>query len=397
MKILAISLTPTHPANAGNRARILEMCRALKDAGHDLHFVFSPREEGNEVAMKAFFGESKFHVVPYEKSKFETNFFCRVLRKFGRLANLESAYRFGIDAWYPHSLSTYLKNISSNMKFDMVLVEYIFLTAAFRHFPDTLKVCDTHDRFADRHRIYLEAGRKPNWFSTTQAEEKRAIKRADAVIAIQDTEKQYFSETLGHPLVVRIGHLAPINERPHNHSKTANLLFVASDNVINVDGIRYFIDHTLPLIAKKRPDVKLVLAGTICRAIPDSPRVEKLNFVPDLNDAYSNTAVVINPIQYGTGLNIKTIEALGSGIPLACTEAGSRGLEDHRNHAFLCAGDSDHETMSAIILRFLEDPRSSIEFGEKGLALAKQWNSEQIRELSNLLNRNVSQSKSEGK
>jgi glycosyltransferase involved in cell wall biosynthesis len=47
-----------------------------------------------------------------------------------------------------------------------------------------------------------------------------------------------------------------------------------------------------------------------------------------LVDTYARAAVVINPVKFGTGLPVKTIEALSYGKPIVATSAGGRDLED---------------------------------------------------------------------
>jgi hypothetical protein len=55
-KILVVSMTPTHPPNAGNRIRILGMSRWLREQGHEVHFLYSDQGWGDNEGMKAFWG-----------------------------------------------------------------------------------------------------------------------------------------------------------------------------------------------------------------------------------------------------------------------------------------------------------------------------------------------------
>ncbi|MBR9704033.1 hypothetical protein GOV12_01370, partial [Candidatus Pacearchaeota archaeon] len=43
-KILVISPTPTHPQNAGNRARVYDLLRNIKNLGYEIHLVYDDRE-----------------------------------------------------------------------------------------------------------------------------------------------------------------------------------------------------------------------------------------------------------------------------------------------------------------------------------------------------------------
>jgi glycosyltransferase involved in cell wall biosynthesis len=51
--------------------------------------------------------------------------------------------------------------------------------------------------------------------------------------------------------------------------------------------------------------------------------------------AYRAAKVVINPIRYGSGLKIKTVEALSKGKALVTTECGASGIMKGRDEAFM--------------------------------------------------------------
>ena len=48
MKILVVSPTPSHPQNAGNRARIYKLLLNLKEQGHEIHLLFDDREYSSD-------------------------------------------------------------------------------------------------------------------------------------------------------------------------------------------------------------------------------------------------------------------------------------------------------------------------------------------------------------
>lgn len=52
-KVLVVSPTPSHPQNAGNRARIYGMLKELKRQGYEIHFVYDDRESYNKHVKKS--------------------------------------------------------------------------------------------------------------------------------------------------------------------------------------------------------------------------------------------------------------------------------------------------------------------------------------------------------
>ncbi len=84
------------------------------------------------------------------------------------------------------------------------------------------------------------------------------------------------------------------------------------------------------------------------------PDVEFLGHVEDLEPEYSQASLVINPIWIGTGLKIKTIEALARRKPLVTTQKGTEGLGEECENA--CAVSAGEEDFSDKVVSLLTHP-----------------------------------------
>lgn len=373
--ILIISPVPTHPCLAGNRARILHLGAALKDRGYNVSFAHIGFEMGDESAMKTFWGEDNYNFIPYTKPKHR---FKGRLKRIKHIFDKHAYFKYSIDEWYDSSIDLPIKSLCTANNIDTVIVEYVFFSKCLINFDSgTRKLLDTHDVFSDRHEKFLAQGKKPIWFSTTKKQEAKALNRADYVIAIQKEERDFFSEltqrpviTTGHPVFVT----APSSPKRHN-----TLLFMGSDNLNNIDAVNYFLVNIFPLILKQKPDVELLLVGTICNRIDEQDNVIKLGKVDDLDEIYQLATVVINPIQFGTGLKIKNIEALGYSKPLVTTTIGAAGMEAGINHAFLI-GDNPNEFTKAV-LSILSSKHQQKALSEGAYDFALVWNKEVMNDL----------------
>ena len=86
---------------------------------------------------------------------------------------------------------------------------------------------------------------------------------------------------------------------------------------------------------------------------------------------YRNIDVVVNPIEFGSGLKIKNVEAIAYGKPLITTPHGANGFVD-TPHASVLVADSPEHWRAAIDR--LSDPEEIASTGE----LARQLSANQF-------------------
>jgi len=388
-KILMVSPYPSHPPNAGSNVRIVQLASALKNMGHEVHFLFSQQfDDGDEEEMDDFWGGLAYGIPP------EPPFPRRGLKKkiveaLRNLSKLElhclDQVYYDIDDWYEPLMDAYLVELTNRHFFDVVIVEYVFLSSAFKHFSDdTLKIVDTHDIFTNRHRNFLELNSDEaySWFTATAAGEKHGLDRADLVIAIQQEEEQHF-KLITERAVVTIGHIIqpnlPLQETGHQQE----LLYVGARTPDNRQGLEFFAKEVMPKVLESYPATKLLLVGNICDEVSVFPGCEKLGLVDDLDSVYKRATVVINPALSGTGLAIKSVEALHYAKPLVAMPAGARGLKEWSDKALLMAHDAS-EFASHVVQLFDDDELREL-FSQQAYEFSKRYRKGNMDRLSTVI------------
>ena len=236
--------------------------------------------------------------------------------------------------------------------------------------PNILKVLDAQDVFTDRNKRMEEAGIPMKWFSVPRQQEKRGLDRFDVIVAIQEHEAQFYRALTKRP-VVTVGHLlavASVGPPP----VIPQLLIVASDNPINIDGVRWFLQDVWPGILTLRPDAMLRIVGRVCAHLAPSSHVLLEGALDDLLPVYAAASIVINPLRGGTGLKIKGAEALGAGRVVVSTPSAAVGLEEAIGHGLMVATDA-HE-MVAIIDGLLSDRDTLCKLSAAAALFAREWN-----------------------
>jgi hypothetical protein len=381
MKILFISPTPTHPQNAGNRTRIFKMVELLKEQGHDVSFVYSNQEHSDIEGMRNYWGDSLYVVdysAPLRQKKIK--WLDGLLNKL----NKDRSYYSSIDDFYNQNLDGFLNELTLKNIFDIVIVEYVFLSKAFLNFPvSTLKVLDTHDVMTNRHRLFLDNGKNPSWYSTSAAQEQKGLNRADHIISIQDNEKNHFSKLTSKPITT-IGHLVDIYPMDLASSPPRKkILFLGSNNPSNVFGLQRFIAETFPSLRVLIPDLELVIVGSVCSRVLDQEGIVKMGEMTNLESIYDLSDIVINSLTIGTGLKIKSIEALGFSKALVSTSVGADGLEDGIGSAFLVANNTEEFCNALNLIIF--DAKTYLNLCGNAAKFSEIWNKDVKNELCNLL------------
>lgn len=322
MHALVTSPVPSHPQNHGNRARVFALCKELQARGYKVHFLYGGLEglaASQEQALRTEWDH--VYILPKEA----------ITRKRSR----RSYYL--IDDWYPAAVTEMVARILAIWDVRICLANYVWfsgwLDAVPTHIP---RFIDTHDIFGNRHKALKRDGLQPNWFYTTPKEEAKALARASTVLAIQDEEAKAFARLTKTP-VETLGffdephYLSPLT--PESRQKL-RVGYIASDNPINQNAMAG-LNESLAQNPQLTDRCDFFLAGPICATGPgEASQFTRLGFVPSVEDFYRDMHVILNPNIGGTGLKIKSVEALRYGRPLLATRDAMIGIASpHAQHA----------------------------------------------------------------
>ena len=223
--------------------------------------------------------------------------------------------------------------------------EYLWMAHSLTVVTDGIvKIIDTHDLMHKRAAIYDPHGIKP-YCRISREREAEQLNKADVIIAIQDREAKEFEAMCPERKVVTVGHwVDDIKAYPCDESSNI-IMLVGSDNPSNVMGANQFLAHWHE-IRKQCPDIELRVYGSLCDKIEPAPGIELYGFVQLLDRAYATAKLVINPTTLGTGLKIKTVEAMAHGRAVVSTPCGAEGI-----HGGVCVSWS----LPRDIIRLLND------------------------------------------
>jgi hypothetical protein len=313
--VLIVSPIASHPPDQGNAARIQAEATELRRRGIAVDFFYYGMEGLSQEQFDAMNG-------------FWRRFF---FLRSEALPPPSLPRTWGIDDWCSDNLCEQVANVCRKHSYDAVIVNYVWMSKILDALPPTLKVIDTHDLFGDRHLVAEGSKLVPRWYFTTVPEENLGFARADVVIGIQSVESGKIAArhsgrtiTVGHPIEPHF----LLRRRPGSEP-AFRFGYIGSGNPFNVASVTA-IDRAIAEIG----GLSWTLAGTISRRQLDLvSHPYRMGTVDQLKDFYDNVDCVLNPMMGGTGLKIKTIEALAFGRPIIGTVDAFEGIESrHRFH-----------------------------------------------------------------
>ena len=227
-------------------------------------------------------------------------------------------------------------------------------------------IIDTHDIQAsaleDRHEINPWTHRYDS-LERLERSEIAHLKSADVMVHLSVDDLRFFQErfpqkahvlampTIDQAFVSMVERTEPRADDP------IDILFVGQSTTPNTAAIQWFFEKVWPLIADRGYRLKVVggISTAIREKLPAIYAAFASYFVgptatADLAPFYASARCVIAPMISGTGVSIKTIEALALGKPFVGTSKAYRGMPTGRlESAGLRAYDTPESFADAIV------------------------------------------------
>lgn len=138
----------------------------------------------------------------------------------------------------------------------------------------------------------------------------------------------------------------------------------------NIETAEYIVHEVMPLLRKERPEVSLLLAGSSparrVKALSAQPGVTVSGWMNDIRGAYRDARVFFAPMQIGTGLQNKLLEAMSMELPCVTSSLANKALR--AQHGVDIEVADSPEASAAAILKFLKEPGLRQSYGARGRA-----------------------------
>ena len=257
----------------------------------------------------------------------------------------------------------------------LAVAELAWMAPAIRTVTGAVRLVDCHDVLHER-ALRFDAVKLDPWARCTSAQEQRLLESVDIILTVQLRDAEVLQRLVPHK---QLACLLPWFDLPSGYVaapvQSATVLAVGGVHAGN-EGIRTFAYRHWPEVIAARPNARLEVVGAIGNSMAPSPGVEWLGEIDDLHSRYAAASVVVCPIEVGTGVRMKMLEALRLGKATVATPAATEGMPEPPRPAWVVA-DSLAASANAVI-SLLDSPkrrrdleREAFAYGETHLSLTK--------------------------
>lgn len=239
---------------------------------------------------------------------------------------------------------------------EAVLIDTIF-RAALLAAPELRQVNNlliTHDLFHRRAEALRLAGYKVRPEGLTRQRETELLARARHITAIQPEEAAILRQMCpGADILTAPMPALPCPPPAGQMRLPGRLVFIGSDTLPNLDGLRWFLSEIWPGLRGQGITLDLIGdCGPALRALPEG--VKALGRVAKLAPLLHRAALAIAPLRAGSGLKIKMLDYARHGLVTIATPAALEGFARDDAAPFIPAtGAAD---FAVAILRHIAPP-----------------------------------------
>lgn len=313
MKILFVLSRIPYPLEKGDKLRAYNHLRYLSKRHEIILFALYEKEIHPKAKEEL---EKYCSSICFVKLN-PLSIFWNIIKAFFNKKPLQLGY------FYQCSARKKLDSFVEKEKPDRIFCQLI-RTASYVKNYELKKVIDYQDvlSIGMKRRMEKAAGLK-SWFFRTEWKrleryEKKVFEQFDERIIISQPDKALIPHPDKHLI-----HIIPNGVdfdffQAKEVEKEYDLVFIGNMSYPpNVQAARYLVNSILPVVRKSRPGIKVLIAGSSphksVRALA-SRQVIVSGWVDDIRNSYASAKIFVAPMQLGTGLQNKLLEAMAMGI-----------------------------------------------------------------------------------
>jgi glycosyltransferase involved in cell wall biosynthesis len=329
MRLLYITSKPAYPALDGGCVAIQRFLDALLRGNHEItHLTFETHK--HPFNQNAWPKEIK-KAIDLHSIRIDTK-----IKPISLLTNTLGGVSYHLSRFRTPELKKKIKDLTQSKSFDAIILDGLYSAACL----DTVRLNSRSKVYIRTHNVEHEIWKtlaqnsKPSVKSflirilaqALQKDEIKLLNSVDGLFSISPEDSKKFVKLGIKTPIVEIPVSIDQDENPtkliHNH-----FFFIGGmDWAPNKEAAELLISTIFPRIKAILPEARLTIAGAGTDQLDVGDGISFLGFVPESIEFMRNSGTLLLPLQSGSGVRIKLLEAMSIGVPIVTTNIGKEGI-----------------------------------------------------------------------
>ena len=347
--VVTLSRVP-FPLEKGDKLRAYHQIKSMIDAGHDVHVICFHFEKVGSYQIQALnqIG-GNWYFIPLSKLRIP----------FGVLKGIWSQQPWQVLLFHQRPAHRQFQLLVEKIHPDVIYSQMIRTAEYTKNLHEISKTLDYMDA--------LSLGLKKRWQKSHWTsrwfwrDEFERVSKYEKVISHYFDHLTIISQKDAKSITLPDGKNFEIISNGIDFDFFTARQFTHDDAIIftgnmnyppNVDAALRLGLQVMPLLWKKLPHVKLIIAGaephrSLQQNLKDS-RIEITGWMDDIRKAYERGSVFVAPMSLGSGMQNKILEALSMGLPVVCSDIAADAFDEELKEILFVA-ENDNEYVDHII------------------------------------------------
>lgn len=329
MRIFVILSRVPFPLEKGDKLRAFHQLKELKKNNEIILCCITDIQPVPEAAQALKEICHEFHIFHLQKWRIYVNLIFNIL----------SRKPFQVMYFYQKSIHNSIQKLIASTAPDHIFCQLIRTAEYAKNEHDYPKTLDYQDAFSKGMERRLKKAKWP--MTEIFAAERRRLINYENIIFEYFEGKTIISEEdrryIYHPerkniAIITNGIDTGFFHNTHLKHPTFDLVFTGNMSYPpNIETAEYIVKTVLPLIRITKPNTTLLLAGSDphrrVKALNKQPGVHVSGWVDDIREAYAGARIFFAPMQIGTGLQNKLLEAMAMELPCVTSPLANKALK----------------------------------------------------------------------
>ncbi|MDD2982884.1 MAG: glycosyltransferase family 4 protein [Crocinitomicaceae bacterium] len=384
MKVLFVTHKPIFPLIDGGCIAMHAFLQNLLHVGCEIQNI-SISTSKHPFDLKNYPADLQKEIKP------ESVFINTKINIIKALQALVTSESYNVSRFYSTQFETLILSKVKNSDFDFILLESAFLLP----YVDAIRSQFSGKIIVRTHNVEYKIWERMSEFTGNLLKKKylqklskdlknyeiKNLKKVDGLVCISDLDKRTFQSHGIHIPMVTIPVSMKRNETLKFDGKSNDIFFLGAMNwQPNSEAVDALLNEIFPKIRIKFPNTNLHLAGSympskLLQLKQDGVVVH--GRVENVAEFMAQHGILVVPLQSGSGIRIKILEAMAVGTPVIATKVGFEGIPVLNRIEGIVA-NSTQEICDAI-WDLIETPALAKLIGEKGQKMIQEkYSQEQV-------------------